>query len=57
MAEGGKCPFGHDRKTAGGGTTNKDWWPNQLKLNILRQHSIAGLIISISIRPEGFCGL
>lgn len=39
MAEGGKCPFGHDRKVAGGGTTNKDWWPNQLKLNILRQHS------------------
>ncbi|MBK7437405.1 MAG: catalase/peroxidase HPI [Saprospiraceae bacterium] len=24
---------------AGGGTSNKDWWPNQLKLNILRQHS------------------
>jgi catalase-peroxidase len=26
-------------KTAGGGTSNRDWWPNQLKLNILRQHS------------------
>jgi len=24
---------------AGGGTKNRDWWPNQLKLNILRQHS------------------
>ena len=24
---------------AGGGTSNRDWWPNQLKLNILRQHS------------------
>lgn len=32
----GKCPFHH---SAGGGTQNKDWWPNQLKLNILRQHS------------------
>ncbi|MGD0093652.1 MAG: catalase/peroxidase HPI [Planctomycetota bacterium] len=25
--------------TAGGGTTNRDWWPNQLKLDILHQHS------------------
>lgn len=32
----GKCPFNH---TAGGGTNNQDWWPNRLKLNILRQHS------------------
>lgn len=31
-----KCPFHH---TAGGGTSNRDWWPNQLKLNLLRQHS------------------
>jgi len=31
-----KCPFNH---TAGGGTGNKDWWPNQLRLEILRQHS------------------
>ncbi|KHJ39474.1 catalase-peroxidase [Pedobacter glucosidilyticus] len=41
--EGGaaKCPFssGALRKSAGGGTRNSDWWPNQLKLNILRQHS------------------
>lgn len=38
---GGKCPFtgGELRKTAGSGTHNQDWWPNQLKLNILRQHS------------------
>ncbi|GAB3887662.1 catalase/peroxidase HPI [Spirosoma agri] len=37
----GKCPFmnGEVNKSAGGGTTNRDWWPNQLKLNILRQHS------------------
>lgn len=38
----GKCPFSNAPllKSAGGGTTNRDWWPNQLKLNILRQHSI-----------------
>src|SRR5512139_516377 len=27
------------KQTAGGGTSNRDWWPNQLKLNILHQHS------------------
>ena len=30
---------GRDKHTAGGGTTNRDWWPNQLKLDILHQHS------------------
>ena len=36
-----KCPFhnGTLKSTAGSGTGNRDWWPNQLKLNILRQHS------------------
>jgi len=36
-----KCPFmgGTQKQSAGGGTTNRDWWPNQLKLNILRQNS------------------
>lgn len=36
-----KCPFNHGalKQTAGSGTRNRDWWPNQLKLNILRQHS------------------
>ncbi|MFA7273798.1 MAG: catalase/peroxidase HPI [Crocinitomicaceae bacterium] len=36
-----KCPFssGTLKQSAGGGTSNRDWWPNQLKLNILRQHS------------------
>ncbi|HEX4875042.1 MAG TPA: catalase/peroxidase HPI [Chitinophagaceae bacterium] len=36
-----KCPFhgGSLKQGAGGGTRNRDWWPNQLKLNILRQHS------------------
>ncbi|MGB6133314.1 MAG: catalase/peroxidase HPI [Acidobacteriaceae bacterium] len=31
-----KCPFHH---AAGGGTSNRDWWPNQLNLRILHQHS------------------
>ncbi len=41
MASDGKCPFtgGVHKQSAGGGTSNRDWWPNQLKLNILRQHS------------------
>jgi catalase-peroxidase len=36
-----KCPFlgGNSSKTAKSGTSNRDWWPNQLNLNILRQHS------------------
>lgn len=40
-ASTGKCPFNHGQNvpTAGMGTTNKDWWPNRLNLNILRQHS------------------
>ena len=39
--EPGTCPFtsGVLKQTAGSGTRNRDWWPNQLKLNILRQHS------------------
>lgn len=36
----GKCPFtGAHKQAAGTGTRNRDWWPSQLKLNILRQHS------------------
>ena len=36
-----KCPFmgGSVKESAGGGQTNRDWWPNQLNLEILRQHS------------------
>ncbi len=36
-----KCPYhgGALKQSAGGGTRNRDWWPNQLKLNILRQNS------------------
>ncbi|MHC8382102.1 catalase/peroxidase HPI [Pseudomonas sp. LB3P14] len=36
MANESKCPF---LSAAGGGTTNRDWWPNQLNLKILHQHS------------------
>ena len=37
----GKCPVtgAAFSKVAGGGTRNTDWWPNQLNLGILRQHS------------------
>jgi catalase-peroxidase len=40
-APAGKCPFtgAMVNQSAGRGTRNSDWWPNQLKLNILRQHS------------------
>ena len=37
----GKCPFhqgGHDQ-SAGAGTNNRDWWPNQLRVDLLNQHS------------------
>lgn len=36
-----KCPFSGSilKKSAGGGPKNRDWWPNQLNLSILRQHS------------------
>jgi catalase-peroxidase len=36
MSNESKCPFHH---AAGGGTTNQDWWPNQLKVELLHQHS------------------
>jgi catalase-peroxidase len=37
----GKCPFSGvtAKQSAGAGTRNNDWWPNQLKLNILRQNA------------------
>ena len=37
MTEQSKCPFNH---TAGGGTSNRDWWPNQLRLDLLHQPSV-----------------
>ncbi|OZI77033.1 catalase/peroxidase HPI [Bordetella genomosp. 12] len=36
MSNEAKCPFKH---TAGGGTTNQDWWPKRLRLELLSQHS------------------
>jgi catalase-peroxidase len=36
MANDPKCPF---HATAGAGTSNRDWWPNQLRLDLLNQHS------------------
>jgi len=36
MSNEAKCPFNH---AAGGGTTNRDWWPKQLRLDLLAQHS------------------
>jgi len=36
MSTEAKCPFHH---AAGAGTSNRDWWPNQLKLELLHQHS------------------
>jgi catalase-peroxidase len=36
MSTESKCPFHH---AAGRGTTNRDWWPNQLKIELLHQHS------------------
>jgi catalase-peroxidase len=45
MSTESKCPFNHGagtpppNPTAGGGTTNQNWWPNQLKIELLHQHS------------------
>ena len=36
MSTEAKCPFNH---AAGGGTTNRDWWPKQLRIDLLAQHS------------------
>ncbi|MES2475003.1 MAG: catalase/peroxidase HPI [Verrucomicrobiota bacterium] len=36
QASESKCPFNH---AGGGGTTNQDWWPNRLKVELLHQHS------------------
>jgi len=40
MSEGSKCPVtGRSAVPTGRGTSNKDWWPNQLDLKMLHQHS------------------
>jgi catalase-peroxidase len=36
MSTEAKCPFPH---ATAGGTSNRDWWPNQLRLDLLHQHS------------------
>jgi catalase-peroxidase len=36
MSSEAKCPFHHG---SGASTSNRDWWPNQLNLNLLHQHS------------------
>ena len=40
MSGDSKCPVtgGISKHTAGGGRSNRDWWPNRLRLDILRQH-------------------
>ena len=38
MSDSNKCPF---HQATGAGTTNRSWWPNELRLNILHQHSPA----------------
>ncbi len=35
-SDAAKCPYQH---AAGGGTTNRDWWPNQLRVDLLNQHA------------------
>ncbi len=37
MTDEVKCPF---HQTAGGGQTNRDWWPQQLRVDLLQQHSV-----------------
>jgi catalase-peroxidase len=43
MSNEGKCPFNHgaadSSQSAERGNSNKDWWPNQLNINVLHQHS------------------
>ena len=41
MSDESKCPVTgkSSKQVAGGGTSNRDWWPNQLNLHILHQHS------------------
>ena len=37
MTTEAKCPFNHS--VVGAGTTNRDWWPKQLRVDLLNQHS------------------
>ncbi len=49
MSSTGKCPFPHGANAVASAQSNRDWWPNQLNLKILHQHSPAS-----SPLPEGF---
>ena len=41
--DGNGCPFsGKNKRVSGQGTSNRDWWPNQLNLGLLHQHSSEG---------------
>ena len=60
MSETSKCPVtgASGSKVAGRGTTNQDWWPNQLKLQILHQHSALSNPMGASFNyREEFAGL
>jgi catalase-peroxidase len=39
MSDNSKCPITGKKNKHSGGTSNREWWPNQLQLDILRQHS------------------
>ena len=64
MTQERRCPFGHGAATpATGGRSNRDWWPNQLDLKILHQHTPesspmpAGCITSTTACwPGAWCG-
>ena len=40
MSDSSKCPVTGQKSKLAAGTSNRDWWPNQLRLDILRQHSV-----------------
>ncbi len=44
MTEESKCPVtgGANKRATGRGASNRDWWPNQLNLKVLHQHSLMG---------------
>jgi catalase-peroxidase len=47
MSNEAKCPFNHGaakHTVAAGAPNNATWWPNQLKLNILHQHSLSRIL-------------
>ena len=55
----GKCPVMHVQSSVtSGGTTNRDWWPNQLNLRVLHQNLVAGNhLVLISIMQKNLRSL